>query len=376
MSRDHLNRKNRKLVYSIAVLFSALCLMTACSGDAGTTDSSTPVPTNGTISEQPGNTTAAPDNNGKSVKDDKAENNPTDTEKVNQGADTEDTDKNKVTVTLGEYKGLSIKYEPKTITDEDIDNILKKLQSDNSGYVQLPDRAFKEGDMAIVVYLAQADGKEVKELSGEYLQVIIGEGMMGTTIENEMIGKRIGDRFECDIDYPEDYPYVPEVSGKTVHFTIWLEDGFELFSPEIDDEFVNNASIYSTVEEFYTKEKERLQNEENENALERMHTELKTKVIEGCTYQGPIDDKILTEYVRKLRDNDEEYKELYYVDAATYYAMTYDMSAEEYQKSVREEATMDVKLGYALDEIMTRENLASREEAEKLIYDTAVVSGM
>ncbi len=280
----------------------------------------------------------------------------------------------KVTVTLGEYKGLSAKYEPKIITDEGIEDILEQLQSYCTSIVDLPNRAFEKGDMAIVTFQADADGKEIKELSGSYLQVIIGEGVLPETIENEMIGKRIGDKFESEVVYSAGDGEDDQTSVKKVHFTIWIEDGFMFYVPDINDEFIQTYTVYSSLEEFRTKEKERLQGEENDKALETLHKELKEKVIAGCVYEGPVDDEIMQAYVLKLQEEDKKYKEMYYIDAATYYSMTYDMTREEYQKSVRDELTMDIKFGYAADEIMKKENLSTLEEVEKLIYDTAVIT--
>ncbi len=376
MSNNHKKQKKHVnktgILTFIAVLFVIVVSISSCGKNDETADVPSATPVTGDaekITKQPDITQipATPTPTSEGNKNDE----------ITQEPDTKQDDDSTiktVTVTLGEYKGLRARYEPKIITDEDIEDILEQLQSYCTSIVNLPDRAFEKGDMAIVTFQADADGKEIKELSGTYLQVIIGEGVLPETVENEMIGKRIGDKFESEVDYPVSDREDAQTSVKKVHFTIWLEDGFTFDVPDINDEFVQTYTIYSSLGEFRNKEKERLQGEENDKALEVLHKELREKVISGCVYEGPVEDEILKAYVLKLQEEDEKYKEVYYIDAATYYSMTYDMTREEYQKSVRDELTMDIKFGYAAKEIIKKENLSSLEEVEKLIYDTAVIT--
>jgi trigger factor len=278
-----------------------------------------------------------------------------------------------VSVILGKYKGLITKYEPEVITDENIDSVLKSLQDDYTEIVDLPNRAFKNGDMAIVTFTGEVGGNEIDALSGVCLQVVIGSGIMPQIIEEDIIGRHIGDIFYHDIEYPEEYSSVPEAAGKIVHFTLELEDGFMFEVPDITDEFINKVTEYTSVAEYRSKEKERLQTEADEKAKAEMIRNLKDQIIDGCSFSGPIDDEIKKKYVQRLQEENNIYMENYYMDAATYYSLVYDITVEEFRNSLMDDAAFQTKYEYAIKEIMKQENLQTVEEAEQLIIDSSIV---
>ena len=143
-----------------------------------------------------------------------------------------------ITVTLGEYQGIKVNYSPVIITDSDIDAQLNSLRSEYTDIIDMPDRPFEKGDMAIVTYEGKVDGKLIQELYGVCFQDILGRGMLPDVFENEIIGRKKGDIFSVNMDYPEDFKEIPEVAGKTVVFEISLVDGFIFYTPEIDDAFI------------------------------------------------------------------------------------------------------------------------------------------
>ena len=49
-------------------------------------------------------------------------------------------------VTLGEYKGLEVEKAKAEVTDEDVDNELKRIQNQNARLITVEDRPVKDGD--------------------------------------------------------------------------------------------------------------------------------------------------------------------------------------------------------------------------------------
>ena len=314
-----------------------------------------------------------------------ADNKPTEppvvSESSNKDKSSENTSKQdeSMVLKLGEYKGIKADYKPEVITDETVEAALQKLLKDNIEIINLPDRAFEQGDMAIVIYEAFVDGKAIEELSGAYLQVNIGSGIMTETIENEIVGKRIGDRFTVNMDYPENYTSIPEVAGKTVEFTIDLVDGFAYKLPELNDAFIRDVTTYNSVDEYRIQEKERLQNEANEDASEQRLLEIKKSIVEDSVFSDKVNTDIKKRYLARLQENDSKYESEYMMDASTYYMLTYNMTLEEYQKSVMDEVSLEVKFEYILDEIAQKENIVDstdenerREKALQLILDNTI----
>lgn len=263
--------------------------------------------------------------------------------------------------TLGEYKGLKASYSPNTITDSDIDNNLKLLQEENSTVIDLPDRPFEVGDMAIVTYVGRVDGIVIDELYVDSLQVILGNNMVPTVMEEKIIGAKIGDMFEVNIDYPSDFTALKEIAGKTVTFTVELITGFTYYEPDITDSFIKENTDYSSVSEYRTKEKERLQSLENERAEEAVLDSLKRQVVDNCTFPSSVDNQVKRAYVLKLDEENNSLQETYMVDADTYYQYVYGYEPGEYAKKLMDSINYDTKYNYALDEIAKKESIEVTE---------------
>ena len=262
--------------------------------------------------------------------------------------------------TLGEYKGLKTSYSPNTVTDSDIEYNLALLQEENSTVVDLTDRAFEEGDLAIVNYLGRVDGIKIDELYVNSLQVILGNNMVPSVMEEKIIGSKIGDMFEVDIDYPADYTALKEIAGKTVTFSVELIAGFTYSVPEINDSFIKENTDYSSVSEYKTKEKERLQNQENEKAEEAVINSLKRQVVDNCIFPESVDNQVKRSYVSQLQDENTYYQDNYLMDADTYYQYVYGYEPGEYAKKLMESINYDTKYNYAL---YSRHSTASPESA-------------
>ena len=281
---------------------------------------------------------------------------------------------NTISVTLGEYKGIKVECKPAVITEEKIQELLDSLQKENTEIVDMPDRPFESGDMAIVSYEGKVDGKRIESLYVVCLQVILGNHNLPEAIESEIIGRKKGDSFEKDVEFPETFTAIPEIAGKTVHFEIELEDGFEFDVPEINDAFIKSVTDYSTLEEYKKQTLQSLQEEENQKTYDAAVVALKQKVVDNCKFEGNINDEIKKEYVRRINEENKVYQEDYWMDAAQFYELVYGITAEEYQANIMNEASLKVKLDYVLEEIAKKENI-TKEEAEQLIIDSAVFEG-
>lgn len=280
-----------------------------------------------------------------------------------------------VKFTLGEYKGLKASYSPNTVSDSDIDYNLKLIQEENSTVVDLTDRAFEEGDLAIVNYLGRVDGIKIDELYVNSLQVILGNNMVPSVMEEKIIGSKIGDMFEVDIDYPADYTALKEIAGKTVTFSVELIAGFTYSVPEINDSFIKDNTEYSSVSEYKTKEKERLQNQENEKAEEAVIDSLKRQVVDNCTFPESVDNQVKRAYVLQLQDENTYLQENYWMDADTYYQYVYGYEPGEYAKELMDSINYDTKYNYALDEIAKKEGIEVTEAEYEEYFNKTYIEG-
>ena len=266
-----------------------------------------------------------------------------------------------VQFTLGEYKGLKVSCSPVTISDDDIEKQLELLQNENSAIIDLPDRPFEYGDLAIVNYIGRVDGIKIDELYANSYQVILGENILPPIIEERIVGSRIGDMFDVEIDYPTDYSGIDGLAGKTVIFSIELIDGFTYYVPEITDSFIKENTDYSSVNEYKTKEKERLQSLENERAEDAVLDSLKRQVVDNCTFPSYIDNQVKRYYVLTLDEENTYLMDTYMMNADTYYQYVYGYEPGEYAKKLMDSINYDTKYNYVLDEIAKKESIEVTE---------------
>ncbi len=276
---------------------------------------------------------------------------------------------------LGEYKGLKAEYSPVIITESDIDFNLQLLQDENSNVADLPDRPFESGDLAIVTYDGRVDGVEIREFYVECIQVILGNNMIPAAMEDKIIGARVGDVFDVDVDYPSDYTALKEVAGKTVNFRVELIDGFTYSVPDITDTFIKENTEYSSVSEYRTKELERLQALENEKAEEAVAFSLKKQVVNNCTFPSSIENQVKKQYVIQLNEDNDAAMENYLMDADTYYQYVYGYEPGEYAKKLMDSINYDTKYNYALDEIAKKEGIEVTDAEYEECFNRTYIEG-
>ncbi len=152
-----------------------------------------------------------------------------------------------VNVEMGEYKGLKVVYEKKVISDSDVEKLLDDFCKKNTYQEQIVDRALKEGDIAIVDYEGYLDGELYESLVGVCSSFLLGSGQSIPGFEESIEGHKIGDKFEKEITYPEDYYLDTTLSGKNVLFKFEIVDGFEMVVPVLTDEVIQSMSDFMTL---------------------------------------------------------------------------------------------------------------------------------
>ena len=128
-------------------------------------------------------------------------------------------------VTLGEYKGLSVKYPVPSVTEEDIQMSIDDLIYDNTQYNEIKDRAAQ-------------NGYEFTLVEGEFLE----------DFEKNVLGKKAGETAEFQMTFPEDYD--EELGGKEVTFSVKINSISEVVTPEYTDAFVAEVTDFDSTKAY------------------------------------------------------------------------------------------------------------------------------
>ena len=159
-------------------------------------------------------------------------------------------------VKLGKYKGVEIeKLEAPKVSEEDIEKELKRQQDANAKIVDVTDRPVQNGDMIKLDFAGTVDGEAFEGGKAENYDLTIGSGSFIPGFEDQLVGMNIGEEKDVNVTFPEDYGQ-KDLAGKAAVFACKVNAIKEKKLPELNDEFADEVSEFSTLDE-YKKEIEK-----------------------------------------------------------------------------------------------------------------------
>ena len=141
-------------------------------------------------------------------------------------------------ITLGNYKGLTLTAVREEVTDADIDAELDALRQQYPAVVE--GRAAKEGDVANIDYVGTKDGVAFDGGTASGYNLSLGNGGFIDGFEDGVVGMMPGEEKDLNLTFPEEY-HSAELAGQDVVFHVTLN---QLMSPEetaVDDDLAKRA---------------------------------------------------------------------------------------------------------------------------------------
>ena len=147
---------------------------------------------------------------------------------------------------LPEYKGLPVKREIKSVSDEDVERAINLLAQQHTKFETVA-RELKMGDVAVVNYTGTSDGKPLTEIAPtakglteqKNFWVDVAPGTFIAGFAEQLIGAKAGDKRTVNIDFPADF-VTKELAGKKGVFEVEVVEVKEKVPPPIDDALAKN----------------------------------------------------------------------------------------------------------------------------------------
>ena len=152
-------------------------------------------------------------------------------------------------VTLGEYKGVSVKKETTVVSDVEVDARVEEERNKQATEIQVEDRAVVEGDTVNLDYAGTVDGVAFAGGTAQDQTLKIGSGSFIPGFEEQMIGMNIGEEKDLQVTFPEKY-HAEELAGKAAVFHVKVNSITETQLPALDDDFAKDISEFDTLEEY------------------------------------------------------------------------------------------------------------------------------
>ena len=202
-------------------------------------------------------------------------------------------------VELGDYRNFNFAPEIEVIDDARVDQVVDELRDQNATLAPVEDRGATDGDYAVISFVGTKDGEPFEGGASERMPLILGQERLIPGFEANLIGRKVGETAEFDIDFPADYGE-PTLAGQTAHFSVELKELREKIQPELDEDFLATLGEFGTVEELRADIKRRLE----ANALDRARHGFAEKIIDYAVANATVElpDVLVDQEVEVMHD--------------------------------------------------------------------------
>jgi len=256
-------------------------------------------------------------------------------------------------VTLGDYKGVEIEKVDVEVTDEDVQAELLNVQKQNARNIPVEDRAAKMDDEVTIDFEGFIDGEAFEGGKGENYQLTLGSHSFIDTFEDQIVGKNIGEEFDVNVTFPENYQ-AEDLAGKPAVFKCKLNGIKETELPELDDEFVSEVSEFETMDEYKADLKETLKAKKEKAAKNTKEGLVIDKIIENATMDIP---EAMVETTKEQMMNEFAQQISYQGLSIEQYFQFTGMTKEKFMETATPEAERRIKSRLVLEAIAKTEDI-------------------
>ena len=260
-------------------------------------------------------------------------------------------------VELGQYKGVSAVKEEVKVTADDVRERLNQMAERESRLVSV-DRKVKKGDTAVIDFEGFDNGVAFEGGKGENHELEIGSGSFVPGFEDQIIGKNIGDEFDVNVTFPEDYG-AKELAGKAAVFKVKLHEIKIKELPTVDDEFAKDVSEFDTLKELKADIKKKALERKQKAADEAVENALVQQIVDGI--KGDIPEAMFENRLEQCVEDFAYRLQSQGLNLETYLKYT-NSNIDDFKKSFRPQAEMQVKYRLALEKIVELENITPDEK--------------
>ena len=264
----------------------------------------------------------------------------------------------KPTVTVEGYKGISAPKTVKEVTEEDITAEVDNARARLARTVEVTDRAAKNGDIANINFEGFVDGIAFEGGKGDNHDLKLGSGAFIPGFEAQIEGKNIGEEFDVNVTFPENYGE-KSLAGKPAVFKTKLNSLKAEELPEADDDFAKDVSEFDTLDEYKADIKAKLAKRYEENADRDFENALVDALLEKLVAEIP-EPMFVAETENFLRDYDNRLR-MQGLDLSKYTQYT-GVTLDALRAQFRPNAEKQVKLRLTLERIAELENLTVTDE--------------
>lgn len=263
-------------------------------------------------------------------------------------------------IKLGSFNKINIKKEDIKVTNNDLNNEIKRIQENQAKLNVVKNRKSKKNDFLVIDSQGYIEGKAMKGSKVEKQMVQLGKNT-APEFNDKLIGCSAGDEKEIKILVPKDVKD-KKIAGKEIIYKVKVIEIKEKELPELNEDFIKAIGNYKTLDDFKKDIKDKLEKQVEMVNKNNYEGKLLEKVTAICEVEVP---KVLIEremeYMTKSLEDDLKSKGLSIQD----YYKTIKTDEEKVKKEYEIVAEKRIKQELILDKISQVENLQVTEKEVK-----------
>ena len=262
---------------------------------------------------------------------------------------------------IGEYRGLPVKYEEPTVSDEEVEKRLESVRESKAEYPNLDPRPIENGDY-VLVHLKSISG--LAEPIDQDVQIQVGGEETLPAFNEALIGASPDEVKQVEVTYPDDYGQ-ERLAGKTVHFELTPKFIRKKELPALDDEFARDLGDFQTLDEFKEHLRRSIFQEKQFIAQQKAKEELIDQLVQNNDFPVPeayIDRQIENQVRMQIRD----------IAGPGIDLSTLKLDWQKIKENQRDKAVRNVKASLLLEKIASREGIhAPKDEVDREVQRIA-----
>lgn len=259
----------------------------------------------------------------------------------------------KPVIEIADYKGIKAAKIVKEITDDDVNQQIEIIRKKNARIVSVEDRPAQLNDEVIIDFEGFFGDEAFEGGKGEDHPLKLGSGQFIPGFEDQIVGHNIGDEFDINVTFPENYQ-MEDYAGKDAIFKTKLKAISYEQMPEIDDDLIKDATEFESVDEYKADIRTKLEDaavsqadSAFENAILQALIDKVDSPIPNCMFEQRI-DSMVDSFDKQLQQQGMNLK---------LYCQYTGMDVDAIRDTYRERAVGEVKLRLALEKIAELENI-------------------
>lgn len=246
-------------------------------------------------------------------------------------------------ITPVDFSTISLNKMVVDVPAEEVEKALERLASARSESEPVTEqRGAEKGDIAVIDFVGSIDGVEFPGGKGENYSLELGSGSFIPGFEDQLIGKKAGEKTDVKVPFPADY-HAKDLAGKDAVFAVEVKELRRKKAPELNDEF---AKFFGkeTIDELRDMIRGELSKEYESVSMNSLKRDLLDALADAHDF--PVPESMLEMEFDSIWKQVENAKNKGHLDADDA-----EKSEEELKNDYRAIAERRVRLGLLLAEI-------------------------